>query len=489
MDPVVVALLQSWTLEPWLITVLMITSVIYGRGWWWLHHRRPQRFGIWELLAFQAGLLALFLALASPLDALAELLLQVHMIQHLMLMMVVPPLLWLGAPVLPLLHGLPQPVVKCAVGPVLASPPLQRFGHSLTHPLVCWFAFAVSTIVWHVPNFYELALRSAGWHEIQHLCFLGTGLLFWWPVIQPWPSQSHWPRWTMIFYLLLADLQNTALSAVLMFSERILYPTYATVPRLWNLSVLDDQAAAGVLMWVPGSVIFLVPLGVLVVRFLDAPRIRRAAVCSAALLLMGVRPAWGHHGGDVRLMEKAGPFLITVFSDPTPLRVGPVDFSVLVQDGDSGRPILDAEVTVRIREHGTGGPSILTQATRQNATNKLLYAAPVNLPAPGLWELQVSTRRQAQAADVMCMVTAAPPGFMPRAWLLYAALLSVMIGGGALHQWRRWQRGELLGGSKSTKPYTSGEACMGEEDRQQRHSAELQRSCEHAFGSYPGQAG
>jgi cytochrome c oxidase assembly factor CtaG len=448
MDPVVVALLQSWTLDPWLIAVLVIACAIYGRGWWWLHNRRPERFGIREFFAFQAGLLVLFLALASPLDALAELLLQVHMIQHLVLMMVVPPLLWLGAPVLPLFHGLPRPVVKRGVGPLLAWPPLRRLGHYLTHPLLCWLAFAVSTLAWHLPTFYELALRSARWHEVQHGCFLGTGLLFWWPVIQPWPSRPRWPRWTMVLYLLLADLQNTALSALLIFSERVLYPTYATVPRLWNLSVLDDQAAAGVLMWVPGSVIFLVPVGVLVMRFLDAPRIRRAAFVGAALLLMGVRPAWGHHGGEVRLTEKAGPFLITVFSAPTPLRVGPVDLSVMVQDGDSGRPILDAEVTVRLREHGTGGPSILTQATRQNATNKLLYAALVDLPASGLWELQVTAQHQEQVADVACMVTAAQPRSMPRSWRLYAALLSVMIGGVALHQWHRRHRGE-----RSREPY------------------------------------
>jgi cytochrome c oxidase assembly factor CtaG len=350
MDPVAAAILQSWTFAPCVIIPLLVVATLYLCGWWELHRRLPQRFGVWHLVAFQAGLLALFLALASPLDVLAELLLQVHMIQHLVLMMVVPPLLWLGAPVLPLLRGLPRPVVKRGVGPFLAWPPLQRLAHCLTHPLVCWSAFAVSTIAWHVPNFYELALRSAGWHEVQHVCFLGTALLFWWLVIQPWPSQPRWPRWTMILYLLLADLQNTALSAFLIFSERVLYPTYATVPRLWNLSVLDDQAAAGVLMWVPGSVIFLVPVGVLVMRLLDAPRIRRAAFIGAALLLVGVWPAWGHYGGEVRLMEKAGPFLITVFSDPTPLRVGPVDISVMVQDEDGGRPILAAEVTVQLQQ-------------------------------------------------------------------------------------------------------------------------------------------
>jgi hypothetical protein len=196
-----------------------------------------------------------------------------------------------------------------------------------------------------------------------------------------------------------------------------------------------------VLMWVPGSVIFLLPAGVLIMRLLDAPRTRRAAVFSTALLLAGVWPAWGHHGGEVRLMEKAGPFLITVFGDPTPLRVGPVDISVMIQDEDGGRPILEAEVTVQLQEQGTDRSPIITQATRQNATNKLLYATLVNLPAPGLWELQVTAQYQAQVANVTCMVTAVPPRSTLRSWWLYAALLSVTIGSVALHQWHRRHRG------------------------------------------------
>jgi cytochrome c oxidase assembly factor CtaG len=95
-------------------------------------------------------------------------------------------------------------------------------------------------------------------------------VLFWWPVIQPWPSQLRWPQWTIIPYLLFADIQNTALSAFLIFSERVFYPTYAGAPRLWGISPLDDQAAAGAIMWVPGSVIFLVPVAVLAIRWLDS---------------------------------------------------------------------------------------------------------------------------------------------------------------------------------------------------------------------------
>jgi cytochrome c oxidase assembly factor CtaG len=245
-------------------------------GWRQLHRRLPRRFAAWRLIAFQSGLLALFFSLASPLHELAERLLQFHMIQHLLLMMVVPPLLLLGAPVLPLLRGLPRPILQHGLKYVFASAPLQRLGHFLTHPIVCLLAFTVSNVVWHLPAFYELALRSEFWHDTQHVCFLSTGLLFWWPVVQPWPSRLRWPRWAMIPYLLFADIQNTALSAFLIFSERVLYPTYATVPRLWGISVLDDQAAAGAIMWVPGSVIFLVPVALLSIRLLDASRTRSA---------------------------------------------------------------------------------------------------------------------------------------------------------------------------------------------------------------------
>jgi cytochrome c oxidase assembly factor CtaG len=271
-DPATAALLQSWTFEPWIIIPMLIAGSVYIRGWWQLRRRIPTRFVVWRLMAFQAGLLTLFLALASPLHPLAELLLQFHMIQHLLLMMVVPPLVLLGAPILPLLRGLPRAVLLYGLGPFFASSRLQRLGHLLTHPIVCLVVFIVSNVTWHVPGLYELALRSEFWHEVQHGFFLSTGLLFWWPVVQPWPSRLRWPRWTMIPYLLLADIQNTALSAFLIFSERVLYPTYAAVPRLWGNSALDDQAAAGAIMWVPGSVFFLIPVAVLAIRLLDARR-------------------------------------------------------------------------------------------------------------------------------------------------------------------------------------------------------------------------
>jgi cytochrome c oxidase assembly factor CtaG len=275
-DPQIAAILQSWTFEPWIVIPALIAGGLYVHGWCQLHRGFPRRFAVWRMVAFQTGLLTLFFALASPLHPLAELLLQFHMIQHLLLMMVVPPLLLLGAPILPLLRGMPRPVLQYGLSHLFGSAPLQKAAHLLTHPLFCLLAFTVSNVAWHLPNLYELALRSEFYHHVQHICFLSTGLLFWWPVVQPWPSRRRWPLWTMIPYLLFADIQNTALSAFLIFSERVLYPTYAIVPRLWGISVLDDQAAAGAIMWVPGSIIFLVPVAVLAIRLLDASRAHSA---------------------------------------------------------------------------------------------------------------------------------------------------------------------------------------------------------------------
>jgi len=463
MDPIVAATLQSWTFDPWIIGSLLITAGIYLRGWRELRQQMPDRFGAWRLVAFLGGLATIFVAIASPLDAFAGLLLQVHMIQHMLLMMVAPPLILLGAPAIPMLRGLPAPLLKNGLGPFLAWPALRRLGHFLANPLVCWISYAAATLAWHTPALYELALRSEVWHAVEHICFLGTALLFWWPVIQPWPSRPQWPRWAMIPYLLLADIQNTALSAFLIFYERVLYPTYATVPRLWGISALDDQAAAGAIMWVPGSVVFLVPVGWVIYQVLESSQARRGAaprpapigrisrfilsmLIPAVVLLGKVSPVRGHQGGLVQLTEQASPFIITVFAEPKPLRAGPAEISVLVQDHDSQRPVLDAEVLVLLQQRGSDGPPIRAEATRQNAANKLMYAAKVELPVSGQWQFRVMVHQGAASADVAGRVTAEPPRpFLLSSWP-YLTLLPLAIGLFGLHQWLNRRRGGHPGG-------------------------------------------
>jgi len=248
---------------------MFLTCVLYARGWWKLHQRRPDSFGFRHLVFFFAGQIVLIVAVASPLHELAERSLMAHMIQHVLLMMVAPPLILLGAPQLPLLFGLSRAALQHLLKPFLVWTPVKKVGRFLIHPLSCWLAFVGTTIVWHTPVSFELALRSEFWHAVEHICFIASALFFWWPVIQPWPSQPRWPRWAMIPYLFLADFQNTALSAFLIFCDRVVYPTYATAPRLLGMSALEDQAAAGATMWVPGSCAFLVPLVLISIRIMS----------------------------------------------------------------------------------------------------------------------------------------------------------------------------------------------------------------------------
>ncbi len=260
MSPVVDAFVRSWPFDPGLFLGLLLTAGIYLRGWLVLHRRHPERWQAGQAVAFLGGLGAIFLALASPIEPFSFLFLQIHMVQHLLLMMVAPPLLWLGAPLFPFLHGLPEPIRTYWVAPCFRSMALRRFFQVLAHPVTAWLFYVAATWLWHVPALYEIAVRSSGWHYVQHLTFLGTALIFWYPVVRPYPSRPRWSPWLLVPYLIFADLQNTALSALLTFSGRVLYPYYAQVPRLGGLSALDDQATAGVIMWVPGSLAFLVPL-------------------------------------------------------------------------------------------------------------------------------------------------------------------------------------------------------------------------------------
>ena len=270
MSPTARAVLSSWSFDTGITLGLVAVFVLYLRGWLILHRTSPARFQHWRLLMFTAGLTTLWLAIASPLDAFSGLLLSAHMVQHLLLMSVVPPLILLGAPLLPLLRGLPRKFARDGVGPFLTWPALRRVGNTITRPLNCWILMAVTLCAWHVPAAFDLTLRSPAWHKLEHACFLGAFLFFWWPVVRPFPSRPQWPLWAVPFYLLAADLLNTALSAILTFSEHVLYPTYLSAPRLFGTTALSDQSCAGVIMWVPGALVFLIPAALIAIHYLSA---------------------------------------------------------------------------------------------------------------------------------------------------------------------------------------------------------------------------
>jgi len=246
---------------------IVFTALVYLRGW--LHLRSTSVEIIpWRAGSFLVGLFLIWAALASPIGAFDHQLLTAHMVQHLLLMTFAPPLIFLGAPVMGLLHGLPQSV-RAAIGPLFRWAPVQQLGSGLAQPVFCWLAATAALVVWHVPAAFTLGMQSETWHVVEQASFLGTGLLFWWPVIQPWPSVSNGPSWSMVMYLFLATLPCDILSGFLVFSDRVAYPVYFTTPRQFGLSVLSDQQCAGALMWTCVTVIYLVAGAILSTRLLS----------------------------------------------------------------------------------------------------------------------------------------------------------------------------------------------------------------------------
>lgn len=270
MTPEVKELLLDWEIPFWTTVALVLTAAIYLHGWMLIRKTRPASFPAWRLACFLGGVFSLFLATASPLDTLDEKLLTAHMGQHFLFMSVAPPLLLLGAPTIPLLRGLPRIVVR-ALGPVFRVHWLRQLWRFLTRLKPAWFAMNIMYIGWHIPAPYELAVRSEGWHNVEHACFFFTSLLFWWPVLRYWPGSRSKLRWMLIPYLLTADIVNTGLSAFLCFSGRPIYPSYITETNPLGISPLTDQVAAGAFMWVFGSIVFLVPGALLTLQLLSRP--------------------------------------------------------------------------------------------------------------------------------------------------------------------------------------------------------------------------
>jgi cytochrome c oxidase assembly factor CtaG len=191
------------------------------------------------------------------------------MIQHLLLMSVAAPLILLGQPLLVLTNGLPSGLVD-AVGRLLCRRRIQQLGAALVTPTLCWIAATAALVVWHVPAALTLTMQSNAWHAVAQASFGVTGLLFWWPVVQPWPSLPA-PQWSTVLYLFLAMLPCDVLSAFLVFSDRIAYSTYVSMPGHTSLSVLEDQEIAGALMWTVVTLVYLTA-GTIVATRLLSPR-------------------------------------------------------------------------------------------------------------------------------------------------------------------------------------------------------------------------
>ena len=241
----------------------------------------------WRTAAFAGALATVLVALAGPIDRLADDLFWVHMLQHVLLVMVVAPLLVLAAPWHELWRPLPLGLRRGVAKPVARrrwAAPLRRAGASLARPIPAWIAFNANLLLWHWPRLYDLALRDEWVHDLEHVLFLATAVLFWAQVWDSPPLRARLSPFGRVAYVTAATVPSWLLAVILAMASTPLYPAYAgDAGRPWGMSALTDQQLAAGMMWGPGAIPFSVAVFVGIYRWLQtegqvaAPRRARLA--------------------------------------------------------------------------------------------------------------------------------------------------------------------------------------------------------------------
>ncbi|MEX0653696.1 MAG: cytochrome c oxidase assembly protein [Phycisphaeraceae bacterium] len=269
----------AWNPDPLILPCLGLVAVAYTLGIRTLWRRAGVGHGITgaQAGAFFLGMLVLFVALVSPIDVLASERASIHMGQHMLIMLAAAPLLILGMPSRVLLFALPR-FSRSRLGAALCRMPGP---YLLWQPLLMWALYALTLWVWHLPTLYEAALHHEPIHDAQHLAFLVTACLFWRVLIDPL-SRRRLNLGLGMLYLFTASLQASALGVFLALSPRLWYRAYATPTQPWQLTPLEDQQLAGLIMWMPGCVLYAAVAALMCYLWINRlqanPHRRRAAL-------------------------------------------------------------------------------------------------------------------------------------------------------------------------------------------------------------------
>ena len=262
--------LRYWDSAPYIVIPIALAVSLYIVGRWRLGRRaRYQPPRISRDLLYLAGILALVLALLSPIDVYAGDLFFMHMIQHLLLMMAAPPLIQLANPMSRLLWAFPRGVRRRIGGALNNTGVLRLAIQGVTVPVIAWLIFVVTIWVWHTPAPYNAALSSEPVHLLEHLTMFAAAMIFWWPVIGPAPLRSRMPHPLRFLYLFLALFQNILLGAILTFAQGPVYSYYDGTPDHWGIDGALDQQFGGVLMWIPGTMMYFAALALLFFAWLE----------------------------------------------------------------------------------------------------------------------------------------------------------------------------------------------------------------------------
>ena len=255
------SLLTSWSLDPLQLAPLVLLAVFYGR-----RVRRLRRRGVavptWRPVLFGLGIALLVLALASPIEAIGQdELFTMHMVQHVLIGDLAP---------LALLAGLTGPIVR----PLLALRVVERL-RFLAHPLVALPLWALNLGAWHLPVAYQGALHHGWLHALEHVCFLAAGILMWAPVVETLPAPDWFGSGAKMGYVAVVRLYETAVANVFLWAGGVLYPYYERGDELWGISPAGDQAIAGAVMMIEGSLVTLGALAWLFLRLAQEGELRQ----------------------------------------------------------------------------------------------------------------------------------------------------------------------------------------------------------------------
>ena len=208
-----------------------------------------------QRLSFVAGLATIFLALNGPLHDLSDhYLFSAHMVQHLLLTLVAPPLLLWGTP-------------GWMLRPLLRLPVAGSVARRVTRPIVCFAIFNVTVAAWHLPQLYNTAVLVHPVHIAQHLMFMAAAVLMWWPILSPLPELPRLSYPGQMLYCFLLGIPMSVIAIYIAYADVLLYPAYASAPRLWGIGPMDDQLIGGLIMWIPGGLFFVGVMSVVFFRW------------------------------------------------------------------------------------------------------------------------------------------------------------------------------------------------------------------------------
>ena len=260
--------LTVWNANPIPAFLLLLAAYLYvtGLSRW---HRPSHPVNRWQKASFFAGLLVLFLALQSPIDSLAVHMFSFHQLQHVMLRMLGPVLILMGAPLTPMLRGLPPWALLGVLRPIVGNKAVRRGYDFITNPVLTTILFLSVLYLWQIPRPHDLALSNELVHEFMHTTMLLSGFLFWWLVIDPKPHRSRLHYGLRVLYLGLIVIPNTVLGAAITFQSGIIYEGYARVTQPYGLSLIFDQQLGGLILWVIGDMMSILVAGVVMLMWYE----------------------------------------------------------------------------------------------------------------------------------------------------------------------------------------------------------------------------